>query len=168
MRKSIVVLAVLAVMALLPAAVFADFGIGGAVFGKSPMLAGQSDDTNNLNVSQFSFGVDGRLKLSWFQAEALVLYASGSGVNSLNTYLDAGVAVDLAILRLSLGAGPNFIYNSGSNSGAQVGLNVRAGADVMFGSISVGLSYIMAMNIGNGVQVATNAGLLGLSVMFWL
>jgi hypothetical protein len=168
MRKSIVVLAVLAIMALLPAAVFADFGIGAAAFGKSPVLIGQSNDTNNLNVSQFSFGVDGRLKLSWFQAEALVLYASGDGVNSFNTYLDAGVAVDVAILRLSLGAGPNFVYNSGNNSGAQVGLNVRAGADVMFGSVSVGLSYIMALNIGNGVQVATSAGLLGVSVMFWL
>jgi hypothetical protein len=168
MRKSVVVLAVLAILAILPAAAFADFGIGAAAFGKSPVLVGQSNDTNNLNVSQFSFGGDMRLKLSLFQAEALVLYASGNGVNSFNTYLDAGVAVDLSILRLSLGAGPNFIYNSGANSGAQVGLNVKAGADVMLGQISFGLSYIMAMNIANGVQIATNSGLLGVSVMFWL
>jgi len=168
MRKSVLIVAALAILALLPAAAFADFGIGAAAFGKSPGLVGAANDTNNLNVSQFSFGGDARLKLGWFQGEALVLYASGSGVNSLNTYLDVGVALDLAMLRLSLGVGPNFIYNSGSNTGAQVGLNAKAGVDVMLGSFSVGVSYIMAMNIANGVQIATNSGLLGVSVMFWM
>jgi hypothetical protein len=167
-KKSVLVLAVLALLAILPVAAFADFGIGAAAFGKSPILMGQADDTNNLNVSQFSFGGDVRLKLGWFQAQGLVLYASGSGVNSFNTYLDAGVTGDLAIVRLSLGIGPNFVWNSGSSSGAQVGMNARAGADVMLGPFSVGLSYIMAMNFSNGVQIATNAGLLGVSVLFWL
>jgi hypothetical protein len=168
MRRMVLILAVVAIAVILPAAAFADLGIGGAVFGKSPVLVGQSNDTNNLNVSQFSLGGDLRLKLSWFQAEALVLYASGSGVNSLDTYLDAGVAVDLSILRLSLGVGPNFVFNAGNNSGAQVGLNAKIGADAMFGPVSVGLSYIMAMNVANGVQITTGAGLLGLSVMFWM
>jgi hypothetical protein len=165
MRKIVLILAILAI---LPAAVFADWGIGGAVFGKSPVLVGQSNDTNNLNVSQFGLGGDLRLKLSWFQAEALVLYASGNGVNSFDTYLDGGVAVDLAMIRLSLGVGPNFVFNTGNNSGGQVGLNAKAGADIMFGPVSLGLSYIMAMNVNNGVQISTGSGLLGVSVLFWM
>jgi hypothetical protein len=171
MRKLVLILVVLVI---LPVALFADspslisWGIGPAVFYKSPILLGQPTDTNNLNVNQFNFGGDLRLKLSLFQAEALVLYASGNGVNSFNTYLDAGLAVDIAILRIDLGIGPNFVYNSGTNSGAQVGLNAKVGADVLLGPISVGLSYIMELNINNGVQVSTGSGLLGLNVMFWI
>jgi hypothetical protein len=152
-------------------AVFADspslisWGIGPAAFYKSPVLLGQPTDTNNLNVDQFIFGGDLRFKLSLFQAEALVLYASGNGVNSFDTYLDAGLALDIAILRIDLGIGPNFVYNSGNNSGAQVGLNAKVGADVLLGPI---LSYIMELNINNGVQVGTGSGLLGLNVMFWI
>jgi hypothetical protein len=173
MRKLVLILVVLVI---LPVAVFADsappslisWGIGPAVFYKSPVLLGQPTDTNNLNVNQFNFGGDLRLKVSLFQAEALVLYATGNGVNSFNTYLDGGLAVDIAILRLDLGIGPNFVYNSDSNSGAQVGLNAKVGADILLGPISVGLSYIMELNINNGVQVSTGSGLLGLNVMFWM
>ena len=68
-------------------------------------MLGQPIDLGNLNVNQFSFGADTRFKLGWFQAEGLLLYAMGD-VNSLNAYLDAGVALDVAIVRLSLGAGP--------------------------------------------------------------
>jgi hypothetical protein len=164
MRKVIVVFALLLVV---PIAVFADWGIGAAAFGKSPALVGQPNDTNNLNVSQFSVGGDVRLKADWFGAEGLVLYSSGSGINSFNTYLDAGFTGDLSIVRLSIGAGPNFVYNTGTNSGAQVGLNAKVGADAMFGKVSVGLSYIMALNVGNGVQVNTGSGLVGLSVTYW-
>ena len=88
---------VFCVLAILPVAVFADspppslisWGIGPAAFYKSPVLLGQPTDTNNLNVDQFIFGGDLRFKVSLFQAEALVLYAGGNGVNSFDTYLDA-------------------------------------------------------------------------------
>lgn len=164
MRK---LLLILAVMVILPIAVFADLGVGGAAFYKSPVLIGQDKDTENMNVDQFTFGGDLRLKLGWFQGEILVLYAGGD-VNSLNTYLDAGVALDVSILRLSVGAGPNFIYNIGERSPAQVGLNAKLGADVVVGPVSFGLSYIMAMNIDNGLYVNTGSGLLGAQVLFWM
>jgi hypothetical protein len=171
MRKMILVLIVLAI---LPLAIFADssplfsFGVGPAVFYKSPVLFGQPVDTDNLNVNQVDFGGDLRFKASMFQAEALILYAGGSGVNSFNTYLDAGFAVDLSIIRLDLGIGPNYIYNSSNNSGGQIGLNAKLGADVLLGPISVGASYIMEFNGANGVQVNTGSGLLGLDVLFWV
>jgi hypothetical protein len=164
MKKLVLILAVLLI---LPVAVFADWGIGGAAFYKSPVLLGQPVDISNLNVNQFNFGGDLRLKLSWFQAEALVLYAAGD-INSLNAYLDAGLALDVAILRLSLGAGPNFTYSFGKSSPMQAGLNAKVGADVKLGPISFGLSYIMALNFDNGLYVTTSSGLLGAQVLFWM
>jgi hypothetical protein len=161
------VILILTVLVMLPVAVFADWGIGGAAFYKSPVLIGQSIDTSNLNVDQFSFGGDLRFKLSWFQAEALLLYSAGD-VDSLNAYLDAGVALDVAILRLSLGVGPNFVYNFGESSPFQAGLNAKAGADIKLGPVSFGLSYIMALNIDNGLYINTGSGLLGAQILFWL
>jgi hypothetical protein len=152
---------------ILPAAVFADWGIGGAAFYKSPVLLGQPIDIVNLNVNQFSFGGDVRLKMGWFQAEGLLLYSAGD-VNSLNAFLDAGVALDLAIIRLSLGAGPCFTYNFGQSTAVQAGLNAKIGADIKLGPISFGLSYIMALDITNGIDVSTSSGLLGAQVLFWL
>ena len=167
MRKMILGLTVLAVLALVPSAVFADFGVGGAAFYKSPVLIGAPPDPLALNVDQISFGGDVRLKLGWFQAEALLLYSTGQ-VNSLNMYLDAGVALDIAILRLSLGVGPNLANAFDPGATVQAGLNAKIGADLKFGPISVGASYIMSMNLASGVNVATNAGLLGIQVLFWL
>ena len=58
--------------------------------------------------------------------------------------------------------------NLGEDSPAQAGLNAKTGADLMFGPNSAGLSYIMAMNIDNGVYVRTASGLLGAEVLFWM
>ena len=68
MKKIVIVLAILAIVST---ATFAEFGIGGAAFYKSPVLIGQPVDLSNLNVNQFSFGADMRFKLGWFQAEGL-------------------------------------------------------------------------------------------------
>ena len=164
MRKLVLILMVLVI---LPVTLFADWGIGGAAFYKSPVLMGQPIDTTNLNVNQFSFGGDLRFTLSVFQAEALVLFSAGD-VNSLNAYLDAGLVFDVAILRLSLGAGPCFSYSFGNSSPTQAGLNAKAGADVMLGPISFGVSYIMALNLNTGINVTTRSGLLGFDVIFWM
>lgn len=164
MRKLILILAVLIAI---PAATFAEWGFGAATLYKSPVLIGQSVDTSDLNVNQFSFGGDVRLKLDWFQAEALLVYSAGD-TNSLSAFLDAGVGLDLSILRLSIGAGPNFNNNFGSSKPIQAGLNAKIGADVMLGKVSVGLTYLMAMNLDNGVQVTTKTGLLGAQILFWM
>lgn len=154
-------------MAMISTAAFAEFGIGAAAFYSSPVLIGQPIDTANMNVDQFSFGADARLKFGWFQAEGLLLYSSGD-VDSLDIYLDAGLALDVAFLRISLGVGPNFTNNFGQSSPVQAGLNAKIGADVKIGAISVGMSYIMAMNLDNGLYVRTASGLLGVQVLFWM
>jgi hypothetical protein len=106
------------------------------------------------------------LKLGLFQAQGLALYSAGV-VNSLSLYLDAGLALDIAIVRLSLGAGPNLVYNIGGSFPIQTGLNAKLGADVLLGPISVGASYIMALNLDSGFRVETGSGLLGVQVLFW-
>jgi len=158
---------ILACLVILPVAAFAETAIGGAMFYKSPVLLGQPVDATNLNVNQFAFGADGRIKLGWLQGEGLLLYSAGD-VNSLILYLDAGVALDVSILRLSLGVGPNLSNTFGQSPAVEAGLNAKVGADVMIGPISVGLSYIMAMNLDSGLAVKTSSGLLGLQVLYWM
>jgi hypothetical protein len=157
----------LVIFTILPAAIFAEWGVGPAVLYKSPTLLGQSLNLDAHNVDQFGFGGDLRFKLGWFQAEGLLLYEAGT-VDSFATYLDAGVALDIAFLRLSLGVGPNFYDNYGASTPGQAGLNAKIGADVKFGAISVGVTYLMAMNIANGIDVNSGAGLLGAQLLFWL
>ncbi len=164
MKKAILIGALLA---LLPAAAFAELGLGGAAMMKSPYLLGQSVSKDDLNVNQFTFGGDARLKLSLLQGEALVMYAAGD-VQSLNIYLDAGVALDLLLLRLSAGIGPNFVYNFGESSPLQSGLNAKVSADVKLGKLSVGLSYIMDLSLKGGIDVNTSSGLLGAQVLLWM
>jgi len=161
------ILLIFFVLIILPIAAFAEWGIGPAAFIKSPVLVGQPLDTDNLNVTQFSFGPDFRLKVIIFQAEALLLLSLGP-VNSINGYLDVGLAVDIAIVRLSLGVGPNINFNLGPNSLVQAGFNAKAGIDFKLGPVSLGLSYIMALNVNNQIYVNTGSGLLGIQVLFWL
>jgi hypothetical protein len=164
MRKLVLILAVLAA---LPVAVFAEWGIGGAAFYKSPVLLGQVPDVTALNVDQFSFGGDLRVTLGWFQVEGLMLYSAGTAT-TLNVYLDAGVALDVTIVRLSLGIGPNFANNFNAGVPVQAGLNAQAAADIKLGPISFGVSYIMGLNLDDGFAVKTGAGLLGVRVLFWM
>jgi len=158
---------ILAVLVILPGAVFAQVGIGGAAFYKSPYLLGSVPDVGNINVNQFVFGGDLRVKLSIFQAEALLLYSAGE-VSSINAYLDAGLALDIAIVRLSLGAGPNLTFTFGDSAPVQAGLNAKLGADIVIGPISFGLSYIMALSLQNGIHPTTTSGLLGAQVLYWI
>jgi len=167
MRKLVLVLAVLVVFQFAVSAQGVGVGIVGAAFFKSPYLLGQPIDVSAVNVNQFVFGGDLRLKVSIFQAEALVLLAMGD-LSSFNIYLDAGFALDIAILRLSIGAGPNFTFNVGDSAPLQAGLNAKLGADLKFGPISLGISYIMALSIDNGIHPTTASGLLGAQILYWI
>jgi hypothetical protein len=53
----------------------------------------------------------------------------------------------------------NFIYNFGESSPFHAGLIAEAGADIKLGPVSFGLSYIMAMNIDNGLYIGAGSGL---------
>jgi hypothetical protein len=154
-----------AFVVLLPAAVFAELGVGGAVLYNSPGLIGQKVDTLDLNVNKFSFGPDLRLKLWIFQLETLFLGSFGSS-SSLDGYLDAGLVFDLLFLRLSAGAGVNGTYNFQDGS-FDKGFNAKANADLKFGKFSVGLTYIIDVAVDNGIKWNLSSGLLGAQVMYW-
>lgn len=160
-------LVILAVMMMVPMASFAQLAVGGAAFLKAPVLIGQPVDLGNMNVNQFSFGGDARLKISLFQLQSLMLFSAGD-VSSLDIFLDAGVAVDVAMVRLSAGAGPNFVWNFDCTPPLQAGLNAKIGADVLIDNMSLGISYVMAMYYNNRVDINTGTGLLGVQVLFWM
>lgn len=164
MRKGFVILGLM----ILPAMVFAQLSVGPAIYFKSPILIGQEVNSNELNVTQFSFGGDARYRIGWFQAEGLLLYSTGA-VNSLDLFLDAGVALDVGPFILSLGAGPNFTNNFGKGRAMQAGLNTKTGVGLQLGEIIVGASYITALNISDrSFQVNRSSGLLGAHVLFQL
>ena len=74
----------------------------------------------------------------------------------------------VAILRLSLGAGPNFTNNFSNSPPVQAGLNAKVGADIKLGQFSVGLSYTMALDLNSEIAVKTSSGLLDVNVLFWM
>lgn len=162
MRKLILILVVLVI---LPTMAFAQLALGPAVFLNSPI---QTVDVMQLDVNQFSFGGDVRYRVGWFQAEGVLLYSPGD-VNSLDMYLDAGVALDIAIVSLSIGAGPNFTNNLGQSAPIQAGFNAKVGADVRLGSVSVGASYIMALTFDDDININANtsSGLFGIQILVW-
>ena len=152
-----------------PAFAIPEVGLGVSGFYNSPVMLGQSSNKDELNVDKFTFGGNGRVKLAIFHGEALLLYSNSEVVKSLDVYLDAGVAFDvLTLLRLSAGAGPALTYNIGeSDEPVDAGLNFKANADVKLSRFSVGLSYIMDLNLESGIDIDTSSGLLGASVLFW-
>jgi hypothetical protein len=157
-------------LTLLPALVFAQtaqIGLGPAVFFKSPILLGQDIDIEALNTNQISLGADFRFRMGWFKAEALALVSVGE-VHSVNMFLDAGLAVNLNLVTLSFGVGPNFTGNFNGSRPVQAGLNARFGLDVLMGMNSLGISYITAFNIEDTIAIGTKTGLLGAHLLFWL
>jgi hypothetical protein len=178
MKKSIMLVALLLVTATMlfakpPAGIrntdssLIGFGVGAAAFYRSPVLAGQAVDIENLNVNQFSFGALGRIRFSLLQLEGLLLYSAGQ-LSSLDLFLDVGVGFDYSIFRLSIGAGPHISNYFQVAHPFQAGLNAKLNFDVAIGPASIGLSYLMALDIGNGIVVHTASGMLGLQCVIWL
>jgi hypothetical protein len=169
MKKTLILVLVLAFIPLLS---FADLGLGASAFLNNPVLIGQDADASELRDGGFTFGADARFKLSILQLEALGLLSMGDDVTSIDLYADAGLALDLAFLRLSLGAGPTlfFVLNDSTGDDILAGYNVKANADIKLGRISFGLSYIMGLIVEDGLfNVALNksTGMLGANVLFW-
>jgi hypothetical protein len=169
MKKTLILVLVLA---LIPLFAFADLGLGASAFFNSPVLVGSEPTLSELREGGFTFGGNARFKLSLLHLEALGLVSVGDSTTSIDLYADAGLAFDLAILRLSLGAGPTvfFLLNDAANP-VLAGYNVKANADIKLGKISVGLSYIMGLIVEDGlfnVKPDKSTGMLGANVLFWL
>ena len=166
MKKTLILVLVLAFIPLL---CFAELGLGASAFFNSPVLIGQEPDLSLLRENGFTFGADARFKfLKVLQLEALGLVSTGE-VTSIDLYADAGLALDLAFLRLSAGVGPTvFFLLDGSSEPTLLGFNAKANADIKLGRLSLGLSYIMGLIVDDGVQLNKSTGMLGANVLFWL
>jgi hypothetical protein len=171
MRKLLMSVAIL----LLPLLSFADFQIGPTIQYKTPISPdSQIPGKNSISINDFSFGADARLNLSLFQAAGYGLFTPGdSTINrpaSAKLYLDGGICVDIAIFRLGVGIGPNFIFNFNTDAiSPQVNGNIRFAFDVMLGDIAVSAVYLIEANLTpSGVHSAFHdiSGQLGLSVLF--
>ena len=51
--------------------------------------------------------------------------------------------------------------------GFDQGFNAKANADLKFGRFSVGLTYLLDIQVDNGVNWDLSSGLLGATVMYW-
>ena len=169
MKKTLILVLVLAFIPLLS---FAELGLGASAFLNNPVLINGDNDVSEWGDGGFTFGADARFKLSILQLEALGLVSLGDQITSIDLYADAGLALDLAFLRLSLGAGPTvfFLLNDATDP-VMAGYNIKANADVKLGRFSVGLSYIMDLIVEDGlfdVKLNRSTGMLGANVLFWL
>jgi hypothetical protein len=164
MRK---VLLLVLVLAFVPLLSFAEVGIGASAFFNSPVLVGADIDKHELWDGGFTFGGSLRWKLWILQLDALALVTLDE-TNSLGLYPNAGLGFDLAILRLSAGVGPNLVFLFDSPTDPTLfGFNAKANADIKLGPLSFGLSYIMALNLDNGIALDRSTGMLGANVLFW-
>ncbi len=137
MKKLIIVL----VIALLPALAFGlDFQIGGTAMYKGLL----SDFINpigpvDLGLDDFTFGAEARLNFGLIQGAAALLYYPGTP-NEIVALTDIGVTVNLAIVRLGAGIGPNFrIPLGGAITGVPMGLNLKGAVDLQLGKLSLGV-----------------------------
>jgi hypothetical protein len=157
------------VLCLIPLLSFAELGLGGAAFFNSPVLIGQDTTLSGLQSGGLTFGGDLRFKLSVLQLEALGLVTTKTDATALDLYTDIGLAFDVLILRLSLGAGPNFTYVfGGGDDPAMFGCNIKANVDIKIKRLSLGLSYITGLVIDGGIAWDKSTGMLGASILFWL
>ena len=171
MKKTLLALLII----LLPALVFAEFQIGPAIQYKIPLSAASKiPGKHTVSINDFSFGADARLNIKWFQICGYGLLEPGDSTFSLPTslkiYVDGGILLKLAFLRLAAGIGPDFIVNFDSTTTpSQLNGNVRFAGDIVLGRTSVSLVYLIECNLTKvGVlQAFENVhGQLGLSVLF--
>ena len=141
----------------LPFMAFAEFQIGptalyNVMFAADPETSvgvySEAMD-NGLSLDDFTLGVDTRLKLGLFQGCAMGLVSPGlDGLpTEIEVYLDVGIAIDILMLRLGIGIGPNLIVALGEDITDPVflGGNVKLSADIMLGGIAVSINYLMYM-----------------------
>ncbi|OHD67998.1 MAG: hypothetical protein A2177_07800 [Spirochaetes bacterium RBG_13_68_11] len=137
MKKLIVVL----IIALLPTLAFAlDFQIGGTAMYKG-MLSDIVDGPNGITLQDFTYGAEARLTFGLLQGAAAFLYYPSEPYDSLKLLADIGVTLNLAIVRLGVGIGPNFQIplDGGSVDGLPLGLNLKGAVDLQLGKLSLGV-----------------------------
>jgi hypothetical protein len=160
MKKVILIMLICAV----PAILTGQAGFGIAAFYNTPIEAGSFPDEDQIHTENFTFGGDLRLKLGILHGEALALVTLDPFVTDI--FLDAGITLDILIVRLAAGIGPKFTYG-GEDRIMRGGYNLKLNADIILGKISLGLSYIFNTTLGSDLDVRGRSGMFGVSLLFW-
>ncbi|MBN1409272.1 MAG: hypothetical protein JW969_00410 [Spirochaetales bacterium] len=180
-------LLILALLLILPIMAFADFQIGPTAMYNMLITAPPAvqDADRSFGLEDFTFGLDSRLNIGMFQGSAYALFTPGKFDSStlemvphvIDIKLDVGLCLDIAILRLGLGIGPNFMIQLPPDASVTnvdpvaMGLNLKAAADLNLGSIAISLVYFTNTNLTADAVAASLSkwdGKLGLSLLFKL
>ncbi len=167
-RRRITVCAILVFALAAPAGIFAQVGIGAAVFSDTPILAA-SDVNRDLLDGSFSFGANGRIRFNSLMLDALGMYATGE--QTIDLYLTAQLTRDfLSLLRLSAGVGPAIRFPTGDGEISVDWINAKVDADlIVFKRFSVGLSfqYLIPSSDVNAIDFSQARGRIGASALVW-
>jgi hypothetical protein len=168
MKKLIAVL----IIALLPAMAFAlDFQLGATGMYKG-LLEDITSGTADIGFDDFTFGGEARLTFGLLQGAAAILYYPDEFTPSLVALTDIGVTLNLAIIRLGAGIGPNFyIPLEGSAGGVPIGFNLKGAVDLQLGKFSlgvVGYYYLASLQDLKAGLFETAQPWLGLTLLYKL
>lgn len=171
MKKLILVVLIVAI----PALVFADFQIGAVgLYNRS------TSSTAKISPSDFTYGLETRLNLWILQGGISALYFPGDTyLGTFDTVIamtDVGVAIDLWILRLGAGVGPNYamVVDTAAGSGTDAqkfGFNMKLAADLNLGNLGlgvVGYYYLEDLADLRNFDPKTMKPMLGVTLLFKL
>ena len=167
MKKIIIVLALL--VALIPAAAFADFQIG--VVAVDPYVSlGGFINGDNLSGSDLAYGLESRLKLWIFQGAISAFYFPS--VETLYAYTDVGLALDLLFVRVGAGIGPNLAFDTQGGGSTTLGWNLKTTLDINIGNLGFGVILLTPMDYLSDIRYVlsnyADSTYLGITVMFKL
>jgi hypothetical protein len=152
--------------AILPAAAFADFQLGGIA-----MYKGDPSAATGISASDFTFGGEARLKIAIFQAGVSALYIPYPNYTSIGALTDVGLSLDVLFFRFGAGIGPNFVMNfgNGAPNSASIGWNLKFMGDVNLGGLALGVvGYYKFEDFNNVGSVFSKLPWLGVTLMFRL
>lgn len=157
--------------------VFADLQIGPTAM-YNFAITNEDDISNDIGITDFTFGVDTRINLGLLQGSAYILYTPGDEYYYplVEAFFDVGVTLDLILIRLSAGVGPSFEIviiddeEETETESYEAGFNMKVGGDLQLSdSVSLGLVYITDVDLT--VEDISEAfknidGFFGISMLF--
>ncbi len=132
MKKLLALLVLLA----LPICAFADFQIGAV-----GMYKGGFPPTPPISLHDFTYGAEARMTFGIIQGGASLLYfpSVAPAPADILALFDVGLNLNLAILDVGVGLGPNFMFPiNAPGTATKGGINVKLAAEVNIGNLSIG------------------------------
>jgi hypothetical protein len=168
MKKLLVVL----LIALLPTLAFAvDLQVGATAMYKG-LLSDIIDGPDGISFDDFTYGGEVRLGFGLLQGGAALLYYPDPVVSQIVALTDIGVSLNLAIIRIGAGIGPNFaIPLGGTLTGIPLGLNLKGAVDLQLGKLSlgvVGYYYLSSLSDISADLFKTAQPWVGLTLLYKL